>query len=121
MKSEYIVDGLIVLTLLLPATVLIVSNYICTDAGPMHVECVIPGIAPIVDFVGGWTLLISFGGILLYGPIILVCYILSTIDKIRSIHQNGTEAIKNNIFGAVTWSLTTLLFLYVFSIFSSTY
>lgn len=108
MKFLKFADAVIAIPVLLVLITLLL-NVMCSgwSEGSMGGQCVLPFIVPFYAFFMGISFMAALTAIL-WLPVYIVFYILSTIDKARIVLKSGFRGLKENISGTVIWLIATL-------------
>jgi hypothetical protein len=109
-RWERIFDFILASFFLLPLLFVILFGTLCeSPEGIGSIACVPPAIAPL-GYVGEAIIvfLVLLGGILLYGPVILIAYVGSTVHKIRQWRRwRRKQAFDQYRWGLAVWLICT--------------
>jgi hypothetical protein len=109
---EQIFDFILGAFFLLPLLFVILSGTVCdTTAGiGSKIVCVAPAFEPLGYAAEVMLVALAFGGFLLYGPLILIAYVGSTIHKIIQVLRRGwKQAFACHRWGLAVWLICTVL------------
>jgi hypothetical protein len=97
---------------LLPLLFVISTAAVCDSTAGIgsKIVCVAPALEPLGYVAEVMVVVLAFGGFLLYGPVILIAYVGSTVHKIRQLQRRGIEkAFAQYRWGLAVWLICTIL------------
>jgi hypothetical protein len=118
-KIEKFFDLVLFVIFILPSIVLWVGGFFCSginESSSTSGTCTIPILLPILNFVSSMSLIIVFGGFIIYFPIILISYLASTIFKIKGVVSNlrNKTHITKITFGGMVWFISTAIIIFIY-------
>jgi len=91
---------------------IVTLSHLCSgwNEGSQNGICIVSFLSPLYHSVMGLGLLFAFTGFLIL-PVIIIFFILSTLNKVKVLSQNGLEGAKKNWVGFFIWLAVISLFL----------
>jgi hypothetical protein len=93
---------------------MIALSFTCSgwNEGTMAGTCALSVLEPIYNALLACALLLAFGGVIFYGPLVLLFYAISSYYKVRGWTSGNAAPHMHNRWGLVVWGITTLTILW---------
>jgi hypothetical protein len=115
---EGLADAALLILVTVPVALMLVMSPFCGgwNEGTMSGTCTIPLFEGVYNTLNGFLLVIGFGGIIVYGPIVLMALVISIVTKVGGYargHRWTTMQERVQLLLAIVPLLVVLYFIFI--------